>query len=243
MATHASDSALSRHLDSRFHVGAERVAPTPYQPNYPIEESYINAQHASYASAPMKGALIDLGIPGWLRVEDALKLYELAYFSAGDVLELGTHQGLSTSILARALIDAGHGHRLVTIDMEQVYIDKARAELAARQLDGDVEFLCGDAGPFLDQFMAEGRTFGFAFIDHSHAYGPVLKASQSLGQLLSPGSFALYHDYVDRRNTMRCDVGESGKEYGVVAGAQDGLATDLFEFFGCYGCTGLFYRR
>lgn len=243
MASTATDEGLQRHLDSAFRIGGGRPAPTPYRPTYPIDGPYINAQHASYASAPTKGALIDLGIAGWLRVEDALKLYELAYCSSGDVLELGTHQGLSTSILAQALIDAGKGHRLITIDMEQVFIDKAQTELAARQLDAGVEFLCGDAGPFLDGFEAEGRTFGFAFVDHSHAYAPVLKASRSLGPLLLPGGFALYHDYVDRRNTLRHDAGESGQEYGVVAGAQDGLAPELFEFFGCYGCTGLFYRR
>lgn len=243
MATSATQDRLHRHLDSQFRIGGGRPAPTPYRPNYPIDGPYINAQHASYASAPKNGALIDLGIPGWLKVEDALKLYELAYFSTGDVLELGTHQGLSTSILAQALIDAGNGHRLITIDMEQVYIDKAKTELAARHVDAGVDFLCGDAGPFLDRFEAEGRTFGFAFIDHSHAYAPVVKASQSLGLLLSPGTFALYHDYVDGRNTLRRDAGESGQEYGVVAGAQDGLAADMFEFFGCYGCTGLFYRR
>jgi SAM-dependent methyltransferase len=194
-------------------------------------------------TAPRNRHLIDLGIPGWLRVEDALKLYELAYFSSGNVLELGTSRGLSTSILARALLDAGKGYRITTIDIQQSFIDQAKAELEERKLDGVVDFLCGDAAVFLDEFEAKGIQFGFAFVDHSHAYEPVLKACQSLGHLLMPRSFALFHDYTDRRNTSRHNVGESGEEYGVFAATEDGLSPEAFEFYGCYGCCGLFYRR
>lgn len=243
METGQIERRLSRHLESRFVLGAERSVATPYRPNYPLENSYINEQHAFYVTAPRNRHLIDLGIPGWLRVEDALKLYELAYFSSGDVLELGTNRGLSTSILARALLDAGRGHRLVTIDIQPAFIEHARAELEERKLDSIVEFLCGDASSFLDKFVADGAKFGFAFVDHSHAYEPVLKACQSLDRLLSPGSFALFHDYTDRRNTLRRNVGESGDEYGVFAATEDGLRPETFEFYGCYGCCGLFYHR
>lgn len=243
METDEIGGHLARHLESRFSLGSERATPTPYRPNYPLKGQYINEQHAFYVTAPRNRHLIDLGIPGWLRVEDALKLYELAYFSTGNVLELGTNRGLSTSILARALIDAGRGHRLTTIDIQPSFIDQAKAELEERKLDDVVDFLCGDAATFLEQFEAEGTRFGFAFIDHSHAYEPVLRACQALGQLLLPGSFALFHDYTDRRNTLRRNIGESGEEYGVFAAIQDGLSQDMFEFYGCYGCCGLFYRH
>src|ERR1700728_4334116 len=46
-------------------------------------------------------------IPGWLAPEDALKLYELAYFSPGPILEIGMYCGRSTTILATAVADSG----------------------------------------------------------------------------------------------------------------------------------------
>src|SRR5262249_44886716 len=60
---------------------------------------FINEHHRFFAVCPVKEEiLIDIDIPGWLRREDALKLYEMAYFTNGHILELGTYQGLSTAI-------------------------------------------------------------------------------------------------------------------------------------------------
>ncbi len=79
----------------------------PYLPAYEYPDEFLNEQHRSYSTCPAKKHLIDLGIDGWLRREDALKLYELAYFAAGPILEIWSYHGLSTSILARAVADSG----------------------------------------------------------------------------------------------------------------------------------------
>jgi predicted O-methyltransferase YrrM len=44
-------------------------------------------------------------IPGWLRSEDAEKLYELAQLTPGPILEVGTHFGKSAVVMALALQD------------------------------------------------------------------------------------------------------------------------------------------
>src|SRR5438128_632925 len=79
----------------------------PFRPTYAYGDGFVNESHASYQTCPANEHLIDLGISGWLRREDALKLYELAYFADGPILELGSYHGLSTSILSRAAHDAG----------------------------------------------------------------------------------------------------------------------------------------
>ena len=57
-----------------------------------------------------------MGIEGWLWREDALKLYEMAYFARGNILELGCYHGLSTALLALALRNARRGHKLLSVE-------------------------------------------------------------------------------------------------------------------------------
>lgn len=88
----------------------------PYQPNFNFSGAFIDTYHQSLAEAPLKDdVLIQIKnrrwfgrvLAGFLRREDALKLYELSYFATGDILELGSYQGLSTSILAQAVRNSG----------------------------------------------------------------------------------------------------------------------------------------
>ena len=77
-----------------------------------------------------KSFLIDMGIPGYLLHDDALMIYKLAFTSLGDILELGTHKGLSTSIIAQALCDRRSG-LLETVDIDAATTTEARANLAS----------------------------------------------------------------------------------------------------------------
>lgn len=83
-----------------------------YRPTYIMDDPYINAFHSRYSTCPTEGDLIEIGIRGFLRREDALKIYELAFHASGDVLEMGSAWGLSTSILCRAVADSGRSHIL-----------------------------------------------------------------------------------------------------------------------------------
>jgi hypothetical protein len=79
--------------------------------------------------------------------------------------------------------------------------------------------------------------FDFAFIDHSHAYEHVYDVCRSLDKVLRHGAFCLFHDFNDPRNAAAEEI-----EYGVYQGVFEGLDLSSFEFWGIYGCTGLFRR-
>lgn len=124
--------------------------PTPYKKTHEFAGDFINGNQAYYASCPT-GAMgievcIDIGVEGYLRRADALKIYELAFFSEGDVLELGTHKGLSTTIIAQALNDRGAGQpRIETVDIDQEASAVARRTLAGRPGGDRVNFNLCDA--------------------------------------------------------------------------------------------------
>lgn len=216
-----------------------RVNP-PYKPTHVFSGDYINEHHQLYANCPvMHGILIDLGIKGWLRRADALKLYEMAYFAEGDILELGCHHGLSTSVLSTASLDSKRKKAIVSNDLSEECIQHAEANLTARNLLQGVKFCQGDSAAVCRHLIRQGRTFDFIFIDHSHDYTPVLEVCQELRGLLNLGGFCLFHDYNDQRN--RVAVSENGEQtYGVYKGVDQGLSWAKFEFCGCFGCTGMF---
>jgi predicted O-methyltransferase YrrM/glycosyltransferase involved in cell wall biosynthesis len=215
----------------RDELGRER----PYQPTITSFGQFINDRHRYYHECRTKGILIDVGIQGHLLREDALKLYEMAYYATGDILEFGTSFGLSTSILARAVRDAGSNSRIVTMELKQRLAEHARHTLTDLDLSRYVEFMAGDADASCQKLFDTGRKFHFAFIDHSHTYDDVSKASGRLSQLLTPGSFCLFHDYNSRW--------EGTADYGVYTAVAHVLDPSQFEFCGIYGCCGLFRRR
>lgn len=206
----------------------------PYRPTFTSFDQFINDQHHYYNECPTKGILVEVGIQGTLRREDALKLYEMAYYATGDILEFGTNRGLSISILARAVRDAGKNSKLVTMDLDGRLVEHARRSLSELDLSRYVEFLVGDADVSCQKLIDAGRNFGFAFVDHSHTYDHVVKACRRLYQLLVPGSFCLFHDYNDPR--------EGTADYGVYTAVAHALDKNHFEFCGIYGCCGLFRK-
>jgi predicted O-methyltransferase YrrM len=89
----------------------------------------------------------------------------MAYFSEGDVLELGTHKGLSTAIIAGALEDSGSGGAVETIDIDAAANVDARKNVSSRRGADRVKFIVKDATKHLDELIAEQRQFGFIFVD------------------------------------------------------------------------------
>ena len=99
---------LKKYPNTNLHLSKLGESYPPYQPTYDFGSKFINEHHKFYSECPVDAenkVSIKLDISGWLRRDDALKLYELAYFCNGDVMELGTYQGLSTSIMAKAFDD------------------------------------------------------------------------------------------------------------------------------------------
>jgi predicted O-methyltransferase YrrM len=223
-------------------LGVDKVP--PYRPTHEYSGSFIDASHEEITRYPLQdGWLIQpktrrwfgRTIVGFLSRPDALKLYELAYFSAGDVLELGSHQGLSSSIMASAIRNSRKPRQIYAVDLGPNYVEATRSTLRATGLQQGVTNICGDATVAVKKFAAEGKKFGLVFIDHSHAYQPTYDVCRELATVTLPGGFCLFHDFNDPRNRDPADT-----EYKVYQAVMDGLDKEHFEFYGMYGCMALY---
>ena len=200
----------------------------PYQPNFDFPGAFIDAAHQSLAESSLKDdMLIQIRnrrwfgriIPGWLRREDAMKLYELSYFAVGDILELGSYHGLSTSILARAARHSGQPKHIYTADLSWRCVKTTRLNLRWMGLHRDVTSICDEAVAVVKGFASTGKRFGFVFIDHSHAYEAVYEVCRGLANITAAGGFCLFHDFNDARNSKadNKDYGEYRPLYRAVA--------------------------
>jgi predicted O-methyltransferase YrrM len=227
-----------RHEDSFLtleETAVDRRFDTPYRKTYDFPGDYIDADHRRLAECATEHGMIALGIEGWLLPADALKLYELAYFCGGDILELGAYRGLSTTLLAQASVNAGHRNAISSIDNSAEAVVGSRATMKGRPGEDRVTFMQMDGDGAINRFAKARKRFAFAFVDHSHRYEHVQSACALLPTVLAPGAFVLFHDYNDYRNPIL-----EAEEYGVYQGVRDGLDKDRFEFWGVYGCTGLY---
>jgi cephalosporin hydroxylase len=210
----------------------------PYRQTFAGVRNVIDDDHFALLSAPLdprNNQMIDVGFDGWLLPSDASKLYEMAYCANGDILELGTYRGLSTSIIVRAMEKSNPGATLTTIDLDESQVQIAKAAFDRKGISREhVSFIVDDAIARVERLASEGRKFSFIFVDHSHAYEHMLPTCKALPAIISPGHFVLFHDYNDVRNTTG--------EWGVYQAVQETLQAD-FDFYGIYGCTGLFRRR
>ena len=217
----------------------------PYCPTYDYPPPFIDRTHRGIAQSPLKDGLVQIKdrrwfgkvIPGWLRLEDALKLYEMAFFADGDILELGSYHGLSTNIIARACRNSSPKKQIVSIDLDPTCTKITRTSIDRSGLRTYVTTITMDAVSAVADYEHKNKQFAFVFIDHSHAYQPVFEVCKSLHHIVVPGGFCLFHDFNDIRNSDPLDI-----EYGVFQAVQEGLDKESFDFFGIYGCTGL-YRR
>ncbi len=91
---------MKKHTDSFMSLEELGTTIPGYRPTFDFPGEFINRSHQFFSSCPVKdGILIQLKdrrwfgrpIEGWLTREDALKLYEIAYFATGDILELGSY--------------------------------------------------------------------------------------------------------------------------------------------------------
>lgn len=211
----------------------------PFRVTFDEGRDFVDERHKSLVEGKTHAEthMIDIGIPGWLLPADAGKLYELATYSVGPILEIGTFKGLSTSILAEAVANSGRPRRIITVDLNPGNIAEAAIGMGERKTSGrqNVHFYVNEGGAFVRFAAQQKMTFGFAFIDHSHQFDHVVSVIQGLPKILAPGAFVLFHDYNDPRNPH-----EDNKNFGVYqAVEQAGVASHL-DFWGIFGCCGLF---
>ena len=215
--------------------------PVPYRKTFGFPGERINKSHAAFdeAATGLLGVpgLIDIGIEGYLLTDDAPKLYEMGYYADGNILELGTHKGLSTAILARAVSDRDGTVQIETVDNDAEAIAVARRNVTAGAGAGRVTYTLMDATARLKELLEEGRRFGFIFVNHGHGYQATYDAASRAGGLLNLGGFILFHDFLDPGNA------DPGHAFGVYQAVLDALAVDdRFMFYENSGACGLFRK-
>jgi cephalosporin hydroxylase len=230
-----------RHSDSFLtlaETATDRRFEMVYQKTYGFPGDYIDQHHQFYSRCPVWEGMLDIGIDGWLLPQDTLKLYELTYFCGGDVLELGTYRGLSTTVIALASAAAGKANVIVSVDLDMTATEAARKTLAGRPGAERVHLFTADAAHAVRVAADAKRQYDFVFVDHSHSYAHVYDVCRDLHRVLSVGAFCLLHDFNDPRNPD-----PKNAAYCVYQAAMDGLDPRRFEFWGIYGCCGLFRRH
>ncbi len=215
-----------------------------YQPTFGFQGEFIDAAHRFFSECPVnEDSQVQMRnevwfrtvIKGFLRRADALKLYELAYFAQGDILELGSYQGLSTCILSQANHNSSLRKRIVSVDLSLLRVSQTLLNLHTMRLHGDVTVMWAEAVSAIRRLARDHREFEFVFVDHSHAYDPVYAVCRELRTIVKKGGFCLFHDFNDFRNKDG-----SNREYKVYQAVTEGLAAEEFEFCGIYGCCALY---
>lgn len=207
-----------------------------YRPSFQFDGDYIDEDHEAISRLPLDGVLIRTSVQGYLRASDALTLYEQAYFAAGDVLELGSAWGLSTSIIARAIRNSRRPGKVVSVEIEPAFQLATKGTIRDAGLLRFYEALPGDAELQVANLIDRHRQFGFVFIDHDHSYEATSRICNQLPALLNVGGYALFHDFNDERNRPEASA------YGVYPAVVELISSATFAFAGVIGCCALVRR-
>src|SRR5512139_4237922 len=124
-----------------------------YQPTLKLDTKFMQLRDEFFSRIEMNGGLIKMKnrkyfgeyIQGWLRRDDALKLYEMAYYAKDDILELGSYHGLSTTIMANAIRQSPLKKKIHTVDLQPQNINLTNKNLRKAGVAKYVEGICGDA--------------------------------------------------------------------------------------------------
>jgi hypothetical protein len=116
-----------------------------------------------------------IGYPAWNLLYYALFCSLKIELEDIVVVETGTHQGLSTIVMAQALHDLDLDRVVVhTVDQDEGLVEAAKANVEAAGLSAYVRFHVDDALAFLSRFCEETDHIDFAFIDDLHTYQHVV---------------------------------------------------------------------
>ena len=207
-----------------------------HQPFYGGYDSVLDADHAQILGLPTSGGLLDIGLPGYLRVADASALYELAYCCSGDVLELVAHSALSSLFLGQALVNAGAKNRLVSVETHADYAPLAQDIIADLGLGAVCEFHSGDPLAALETFVVAKRRFGLVFVDFAQSRDALDAVVARLSALLMPNGCVVFHDFND--------VNNSGQppEYEIYAVVEALINSQEFAFVAVVGCCAVLQK-
>ena len=206
-----------------------------YEGYRPLFDASPDAGHQLIESWPVVGGLVATEPAGFLRPADALTLYDLSRYQPGDVLEIGSAWGLSTTILCRG-VKARGGGMVVSMEIDAVFQKTAVESVRKIGLGRWHRMRKGDASLLMEEAIDRAETYGSIFIDHDHGLAASIRACELLPRLLAPNGFLLFHDFNDPLN-------QSGN-YGVYEAVRRMLETHpTLSLYGIPGCCALIGRQ
>lgn len=155
---------------------------------------YLAAMDATSRDLPSAVAAtgLSIGYPAW-----NLLYYALLCSVTRDepvVVETGTNHGFSTIVLAQALLDAGRGGVVRTVDADGGAVEVARGHAARAGVAGAVRFAVDDSRTFLSRLSTEVERVDFAFLDGDHSCDGVLAEFALIHPLVVAGGGKVYFD-------------------------------------------------
>ena len=155
---------------------------------------------------------MSLSIPGMITPEAGKFLYSLCYMQdlEGDVVEIGSWQGRSSTFLARAVKESGNGnfyaidHFGGNVGKEELYaINGSLSSLKDSFNDNLSRFGLIDSVNLLDMVNTQacekikGKKIRFLFIDGDHTKDGVKKDIELFFPQLEKGSIVVFDDYFE----------------------------------------------
>ncbi len=186
---------------------------------------FINETHATLE------AEVD-EIRGKLEPADHYKLYEMAYFARGPILEIGRLAGKSTTLLALGARDGPAAGHIFSIELDDKLVPTADASLSARGLRELVTFISGDSATAVSELDG---SFDLVFVDGDHSFSGVERDMGALRGRVSAGGSIMFHDYFHGGNDD-----PSNEAYGVRAAVDAGARLNGIAFRGRFGGIALF---
>lgn len=226
------ESDLARWRRSSDIVRYTQKSDRSYLPSYDWGDLTLNDRHPRIADAAWD-------VPGWLSREDAMKLYELAYFAAGPILEIGTFCGKSAITMALALDDAERPGPVVSVDNDPRAVILAHEYIRAHGVADLVILVCQS----VSRFLAAIPTFrpSLVFVDGDHSAAAVRADLDALAPCLLPGTLVLFHDYLPADDIPNASgFARSPEPIEVREALRDSWLREHAEFAGTFGWSGLF---
>lgn len=170
---------------------------------------------------------------GLMYPQDALKLYELAWFSPGPILEIGTYHGLSAAVMARSLNDSNNPQRIYSLDVDPAALNEARQNLSSQDLLDRVTLA---EGPVQDlaRVMPDFSPM-LVFVDGDHTLWGVISDLKVLHEIVPRGGIVAMHDYEGYQHS-------DAYWTQVRKGVHLSWMTHECRFLGRFGLTGVFQR-
>lgn len=161
---------------------------------------------------------IPTSIRGYMYTDELLWLFHAAWMTKaqgikGDLLEIGSFEGLSASALAQA----GHLTCVDTWDFVHGTVDSRNSfeafnnNIAAMGLTKKVAAKVGNSATVLPKLAASGAKFRLIFVDGDHSYEAALHDIYWSWEMLSPGGILVVDDYYGHEPVQRACAASGGK--------------------------------